>query len=40
MTDYSRTAERLVLYVMLLLATGVWVVIGGMVFVGILQSSG
>ena len=33
MADYSRTAERLVLYLMLLLATGVWVVIGGMVFI-------
>ena len=39
MTDYSRTAERLVLYFMLLLAAGVWVVIGGMVFIGILQAS-
>jgi hypothetical protein len=38
MADYSRTAERLVLYLMLLLATGVWVVIGGMVFIGIFQA--
>jgi len=39
-TDYSRTAERLVLYLMLLVGAAVWLFIGGTVFFGILRAVG
>lgn len=39
-TGSSRAAERIILYVMLLLAVVVWGVFGGEVFIGILRDVG
>lgn len=40
MSDPSRYAERLVLYVLLGLAAALWLGFGGMVFLGIVQTIG
>jgi hypothetical protein len=39
MSDHSRYAEKLVIYVLLGLAAVVWLGFGGLVFVGILQNA-
>ena len=39
MSDPSRYAEKAVLYIMLGLAAAVWLGLGGLMFVGILQNA-
>ena len=40
MTDLSRAAERLFLYLMILVAAAVWFGLGGMIFFGIIRTAG
>jgi hypothetical protein len=40
MSDQSRYAEKVVIYALLGLAAVVWLGLGGLVFVGILQDAG
>lgn len=39
MNDTSKTAERVVLYIMVLAACAVWIGLGGVEFFGILQNA-